>query len=244
VSLRIGSRIFAPSLWLTLAMLAALALFFSLGHWQLRRADEKQALYDAFAAGTGSTVTVSGSTGPQPRYQSIAAHGHYDADRQVLIDNIVSADGRAGYYVLTPFCLDGGGWLMVNRGWIPVGQSRRIKPDVAVGTAERLVRGRADHLPVPGIHMGTAAPLGAPYPALANFPTLADLSALYGIRDFSPATQVLLLDKAEPDGYLRAWTPPGIAPMRHLAYAVQWFGLALALIVIYVVTNLKRIARE
>jgi cytochrome oxidase assembly protein ShyY1 len=28
--------------------------------------------------------------------------------------------------------------------------------------------------------------------------------------------------------------------MRHLAYAVQWFGLAAALTVIYVVTNVKR----
>ena len=28
--------------------------------------------------------------------------------------------------------------------------------------------------------------------------------------------------------------------MRHVAYAVQWFGLALTLAVIYVVTNLKR----
>jgi surfeit locus 1 family protein len=229
-------------LWLTLAMLAALALFVSLARWQLRRADEKQVLYDAFAAGTGSTILVTGSTALQPRYQSIEAHGHYDADRQVLIDNMVSADGRAGYYVLTPFALEGGGWLMVNRGWVPVGRSRQLKPDVAVGGDARVLRGRTDHLPVPGIRMGTAAKLSAPYPALANFPTLADLSSLYGIKEFSPATQVLLLDKDEADGYLRAWTPPGISPLRHLAYAVQWFGLALALIVIYIVTNLKRIA--
>ncbi len=28
--------------------------------------------------------------------------------------------------------------------------------------------------------------------------------------------------------------------MRHVGYAVQWFGLALALAVIYVVTNFRR----
>ena len=224
-------------------MLGALALFLSLGRWQLRRADEKQTLYEAFAAGTGSTVNVTGTTAPLPRYQHLEAQGHYDADRQVLIDNMVSADGRAGYYVLTPFALDGGGWLMVNRGWVPVGKSRQIKPDVAVGGDQRVVRGRADHLPVPGIRMGIAAKLSAPYPALATFPTLADLSSLYGIK-LAPAAQVLLLDKGDADGYLRAWAPPGIAPMRHLAYAAQWFGLALALIVIYVVTNLKRSAHE
>ncbi len=223
-------------------MLAALALFLSLARWQLRRADDKQALADAFTTGAGSTVIVTGSTAAQPRYQHIEVHGRYDTDRQVLVDNIVSADGRAGYYVLTPFALDGGGWLMVNRGWVPVGRSRKVKPDVTVGADQRVVHGRADHLPAPGIRMGTAAPLSAPYPALANFPTLADLSSLYGIADWSPATPVLLLDQGEADGYLRAWSPPGLSPLRHLGYAVQWFGLALALIVIYVVTNLKRVA--
>jgi surfeit locus 1 family protein len=240
VSLRIGSVIFAPSPWLTLAMLAALALFVALGRWQLRRADDKQALYDAFASGADATVIVTGSTAPQPRYQHIEAHGHYDADRQVLIDNMVSPDGRAGYYVLAPFALEGGGWLMVNRGWVPVGRSRSTKPDVAVNADPRVVHGRADHLPVPGIRMGTAAALSAPYPALANFPTLADLSSLYGITTWAPAAQVLLLDPADADGYLRAWAPPGLSPMRHLAYAVQWFGLGLALVAIYVVTNVKR----
>jgi cytochrome oxidase assembly protein ShyY1 len=32
--------------------------------------------------------------------------------------------------------------------------------------------------------------------------------------------------------------------MRHVAYAVQWFGLAAALAVIYAVTNLHRIGGE
>ena len=45
---------------------------------------------------------------------------------------------------------------------------------------------------------------------------------------------------AEPDGYVRNWVPPGFPPMRHIGYAVQWFGLALALAVIYVVTNFRR----
>jgi cytochrome oxidase assembly protein ShyY1 len=32
--------------------------------------------------------------------------------------------------------------------------------------------------------------------------------------------------------------------MRHIAYAVQWFGLALALIIIYIVTNFRRATPE
>ena len=32
--------------------------------------------------------------------------------------------------------------------------------------------------------------------------------------------------------------------MRHIAYAVQWFALALTLVVIYIVTNLRRAAQR
>ncbi len=239
-----GSRIFAPSLWLTLVTLLLLALLIGLGRWQLRRAAEKQALYDAFAAGGGSTLRVDGATAPVARYQHLEARGHYDPGRQVLIDNMVSAEGRAGYYVITPFALEGGGWLLVNRGWVPLGASRQSRPEVAIGRDERVIHGRADHLPVPGIRLGTAAKLEPPFPAVADFPRLGELSALLQINSWSPATEVLLLDAGEAGGYLRAWSAPGIPPMRHLAYAVQWFGLALTLAVIYVVTNLRRVTHD
>ena len=53
---------------------------------------------------------------------------------------------------------------------------------------------------------------------------------------------VILLDPQQPHGYLRDWRPGfgGFGPERHLGYAVQWFALALTLIVIYVVMNTRR----
>jgi surfeit locus 1 family protein len=50
----------------------------------------------------------------------------------------------------------------------------------------------------------------------------------------------VLLDANEPEGYVAQWQAPGFPPLRHVAYAVQWFGLALALVVIYLATNLRR----
>lgn len=235
-----GSRFFVPSLPLTLVTLVVLALLVSLGRWQLHRADEKQRLFDAFASGGDATLPLTAATAPLPRYQHVAVQGHYDPDHQVLIDNMTSSDGRAGYYVLTPLALDGGGWLLVNRGWVPLGASRHVLPDVRVAPTPRVVHGRTDHLPVPGIRMGTPAPPAAPFPAVATYPGVTELAALLGVGQFAPAAEVLLLDPSEPDGYLRQWSPPGLSPMRHLAYAVQWFGLALTLVVIYVVTNLRR----
>jgi surfeit locus 1 family protein len=238
VSIKIGTRIFAPRLFTTLAALALIALLLRLGVWQLHRADEKRALYDAFASGSDATVPITLAAGRPPRYQHAEAEGRYDGTRQILIDNMVDAAG-AGYFVITPFALSGGGWLLVNRGWVPLGASRAALPNVAVAGNPRHIRGRADNMPSPGIRMGTPAPLAPPYPVVANFPSRDEIARLLHESAWV-ATDLVLLDPAEPDGFVRHWSAPGFPPMRHIAYAVQWFALALTLLVIYLVTNLRR----
>ncbi len=240
MAIRVGSRIFAPRPFTTLLMLVLVYLLISLGRWQLHRAAEKRALYDAFDTGTDATRRIDAEAAPVPRYQHVQASGHYDGSRQILIDNMVGPDGRAGYYVITPFALAGGGWLLVNRGWVPVGASRAERPVIAVSAAPREVRGRADRLPRPGIHMGNPPALAPPYPVVASFPSLSELEDLLGEHHFTRASELVLLDAGEADGFVRRWTAPGFPPMRHVAYAVQWFGLAATLAVIYVVTNLRK----
>ncbi len=238
--IKIGSRRFEPRPFTTLVTLVLIVLLVGLGRWQLRRADEKQRLYDAFAAGADTTTTVAGTTPPLPRFRHVEASGHYDSARQVLIDNMSNSQGLAGYFVITPFALVDGGWLLVNRGWIPWGATREVLPDLAVGGEQRHIHGRIDRLPSPGLRMGRPAPLKPPFPVVATFPTRADLGALLVERRWAPAGDVVLLDAADADGYGRDWLPPGMPPMRHTAYAVQWFGLAAALAVIYVITNLSK----
>jgi surfeit locus 1 family protein len=218
-------------------------MLISLGRWQLRRADEKRVLFDSFAAGTDATRLIDLGTPRLPRYQHIEASGRYDQARQILIDNMVNAD-RAGYFVITPFALTGGGWVLVNRGWVPLGTSRAVRPTIPVTSDTRRVRGRADNLPSPGIQLGTKGKLASPYPVVAAFPTHAELAQLLGESSWTKATDLVLLDPVEPDGYVRSWAPPGFPPMRHIGYAVQWFALALTLLVIYIVTNLRRSAEE
>jgi surfeit locus 1 family protein len=239
VSIRIGSRIFAPRLFTTLLAIVLIALLISLGRWQLRRADEKRALFDSFAAGTDATQTIELRTPPVRRYQHVGASGHYDPTRQILIDNMVNAE-RAGYFVITPFALAGGGWVLVNRGWVPLGASRAERPAIPVSSDVRQVRGRADNMPSPGIQMGTKAVLAPPYPVVAAFPSRNEIARLLGESSWTSATDLVLLDPGEPDGYVRDWSPPGFPPMRHIGYAVQWFALALTLFILWVVTNLRR----
>ena len=239
MSIRIGSRIFAPRLFTTLLTIVLIALLISLGRWQLRRADEKRALFDSFAAGADATQAIDLQTPHLRRYQHVEATGHYDQTRQVLIDNMVDAE-RAGYFVITPFALAGGGWVLVNRGWVPLGASRAERPAIPVSGDTRRVRGRADNMPSPGIQMGTKAVLAPPYPVVAAFPSRSEIARLLGESSWTSATDLVLLDAGEPDGYVRDWSPPGFPPMRHIGYAVQWFALALTLFILWVVTNLKR----
>jgi surfeit locus 1 family protein len=240
VPIKIGSRSFAPRFFTTLLTVVLIAFLISLGRWQLHRADEKRQLFESFAAGTDATVPVDTATRRLRRYQHVEAEGHYDQSRQVLIDNMVNAE-RAGYFVITPFALTGGGWLLVNRGWVPLGASRAERPAIAVAGDTRRVRGRADNMPSPGIQMGTKAQLAPPYPVVAAFPSRAEIARLLGESSWTSAADLVLLDPAEPDGYVRNWSAPGFPPMRHVAYAVQWFALALTLFVIYVVTNIRRV---
>jgi len=240
VSIKIGSRIFAPHPLMTLLTLALLALLISLGRWQLRRADEKRVLYDSFASGSDATRPIEAATPPLPRYQHLVADGHYDDSRQLLIDNMVES-GQAGYFVITPFELQGGGWVLVNRGWVPVGSSRAQLPAIPVNAQPRTIHGRADNLPSPGIQLGRRAVLAPPYPVVAGFPKHEEIAALLQEPRWASAADLILLDPGEPDGYVRHWSPPGFPPMRHIGYAVQWFGLATALFVIYIVTNSRRV---
>ncbi len=240
MQLRLGSRIFAPRIGTTLLALALIAALVALGRWQLNRAGEKQVLYEEFAKGTEATQPLDAASAALRRYQHVRASGKYDSSRQILIDNMTDDRGRAGYYVITPFEMNDGRWLLINRGWVPVGASRRARPNIDVAQNARDVQGRIDHLPRTGLHLGEPSKLAPPFPVVANFPTRADIAALLNGPALTPAAEVLLLDPGEPDGYLRQWHPPGFPPVRHLAYAVQWFGLALTLAVIWAVTNLKR----
>jgi surfeit locus 1 family protein len=54
----------------------------------------------------------------------------------------------------------------------------------------------------------------------------------------------LLLSRDAPDGYLREWRPAVMTPEQHLGYAVQWFAMAGALVVLYVVLNVRKAGLE
>ncbi len=215
-------------------MLLGVGVGVTAGLWQLNRAAYKQDLESRFLVGGAALalpLLVSDENSAEARYRTIRVTGRYDAKHQVLLDNI-SSGGKPGYQALTPFHTREG-TVLVNRGWLPADGDRRVLPDIQVGGEPREVLGRIEQMPRPGIALAAVSPDNeAAWPRRLLFPTTGQVSAQLGmpLRSYQ-----LLLDPVAPDGYQRAWQPGGMGPDRHMAYAVQWFGLALTVFIIYIV---------
>jgi surfeit locus 1 family protein len=234
-------RRFAPSWPMTLLTAVLLVSFVSLGRWQWHRAEAKQSLWDAYERGaTAPARTTIGNLDESERFARVALRGHFDSAHQFLLDNISQA-GKPGYEVLTLFALDDGRRILVNRGWVPFTGYRDRLPDITLHDGgSLLISGRLDELPAAGLALGHGAPsTDANWPKVTSFPTHQELESVLGQRI---ARRVLLLDPQEPAGYVRAWSPPGLAPARHYSYAIQWWGFAVVLLVLYFGLNFRKVS--
>ncbi|MBS0579344.1 MAG: SURF1 family protein [Proteobacteria bacterium] len=210
--------------WLGVALLAS-GVCVRLGLWQWQRGQAREAQWQHFTRGGAAVLELGDepTAGAAP-YQAVRATGRLDGAHQFLLDNR-SYHGRPGYEVLTPLVRAHAATLLVDRGWVPFSGSRRSLPDVALGAgadADTSLTGRLGELPSRGLALGHAAPAG-PWPKVTAFPDMAELAAALG-APLEP--RLLLLDPGAGPGYVRDWQPPGMAPMRHFAYAIQWWSFA------------------
>lgn len=214
------------------------ALLLQLGFWQLGRAEQKQTLLDQYAKGQQTQVEITPQNADSlSRYQRSRVTGRYDPSHQILLDNMPSHAGQPGYRVVTPF-ETAAGWLLVDRGWLPMGATRGQLPEIAIDDAERTLSGTLDALPKAGLELDTPpVDANAPWPRLLSFPKQTALEQQLG-RKLIPG--LLLLDASQPDGYERVWEAHlGFKPERHIGYAVQWFALAAAAIIIFIITSFR-----
>jgi len=198
--------------------------FLALSAWQIGRGFEKKAEQDAFESQSGF---ASWSDGMEIRsFQKLKATGHFDGERQFLLENII-INSRLGYYVLTPLSVaDDTPLLLINRGWFER-SSEELDVDSLVLPPDRVtVRGRAGSLPKAGYRMGEAIPADAAWPKRAVYPITDEIAAALGepVQPF-----VLLLDPEDSYGFFRHWIPEEMGPGRHYAYALQWFAMGIVL---------------
>jgi surfeit locus 1 family protein len=217
--------VFAPTPGFTLLTLVVVVAFVKLGFWQWGRGSAREAAQQSFEHGAAAQVDLGGrALTDVAAFQRVRVVGQLDAAHQFLLDNR-SYQGRPGYEVLTPLRRPGSLTLLVDRGWLPFTGSRAHLPAVDFSAPAPLtLSGRAGTLPSPGLALGRAPPPpGSAWPKLTSYPDMQQLAQALGE---SLDARVLLLDPQAPMGFVRDWHSPGLPPLRHFSYAVQWWSFA------------------
>jgi surfeit locus 1 family protein len=241
--MRLGGFEFRPGLWPTLATLALLPVLVGLGKWQLERAAWKQGLIDAHEASVQLAPVELGwllDSGELAAFRPVGARGQYDLAHQLLLDNRTYR-GQAGYHVLTPLRLPGGdSVVLVNRGWVPTGPDRAVLPELPGPSGLVSVEAVTSLPPEKLFRLGDAEESHAGWPKVVQ---QLDLARLEQVLDTRLLPVILLLDETDAHGFVREWKPVyGVTPDKHRAYAMQWFTLAVVLLLIYIGVNSKRIS--
>lgn len=228
-----------------LVALALCAGFFSLGLWQWQRGADKEALQARLTlAQVQPPVALDEALqrGDQTRYSRVWVRGQL-RQPSVYLDNQIR-DGRVGVLVANRLQLEpdrgdqGGADLLVIRGWRPLDDGVRALPAPQVPAEILAIQGFLDRPPAAGLSLG-AAP-GADADSDPLLVTRIDLDWLAQRDGKALLPWVLYLHADSPAGYLRDWQPSYLPPERHRGYAVQWWGLAAATIVVYLVLLIRQ----
>ncbi|MEM7223120.1 MAG: SURF1 family protein [Pseudomonadota bacterium] len=221
-------------------MAFAFAVLVGLGFWQLQRLEWKQALIDeriAQAQLPPAALPDSFRPDDQLDYRRIALEGTFLHDRELYLDGR-PRKGEVGLHVVTPLVLPDGRTLLVDRGWAPKGA--RDPATRAEGQIEGEVRLEG------ALRRGGWGGLDMFRPANQpdeNIWLWTDLAAMAAAADLeNPITEVYLIAGPQPNP---GGLPIGRAiqvdlPNDHLGYALTWFGLAGALLIIAALVLLKK----
>ncbi len=221
------------ALWWLLPALLVAAAFTRLGFWQWQRAvDKDQRLADLATMADAAPLSLNAALAlPQPRLQRVELNGRL-VGPTVLLDNQLR-NGRAGVLVLDPLRMDGlAADLLVARGWLPLADGVRELPSVERPTDALVLAGFLDLPTAAGLSLGQAPAGEITDPLLV---TRIDLDWLETSLQRPLLPWVLYLDPSSAAGFERDWSPRSLPPERHRGYAVQWWGLAAAVMLIYLI---------
>lgn len=224
--------------------LLAMAGFASLGVWQLGRAGiKREMLADAqraLAARVPQPAGVIADPARTDAYDWVEVRGRFIDAPAVLLDN-QQLDGRVGVRAYRAFETETGVRLLVDLGWVPLPPDRSL-PKVPRDPERAVLRGLL--LPPPGSGLRLGEPQlqgdGSLLATQVEPETIARV-----LRQPGLAQRVLRPEAEDGFGYRRDFDilPNTLPPEKHLGYAVQWFALALAVLVTAVLLSVRRARR-
>lgn len=214
-------------------LVALICILVGLGFWQLQRADEKQLFLDQQADQLSRApiqLQLKSDHFERMRFQPVYLHGKFDCDHQILLDN-KTLNGKPGFHVITAFRPSTATQsILVNRGWVAMNSNRQPDQQYQDCPSQAFqLQGIINDFPGLGYHFsGSTESVSNDWPLILLELDAKKLSIAlnYPIVDF-----LLLMDKKLETGFVRDWSfAPNILPEKHIAYAVQWFGLAITLL--------------
>ncbi|WP_317983491.1 SURF1 family protein [Salinimonas profundi] len=224
--------------WIAIVVtLLAIALMFRLGFWQLDRMHQKEARLASIAQkqtnGPISLFDLPASLSDS-RDLPVTFNAQRFGNTIFYLDNQI-VEGRVGYHVLAPVRTESGN-VLLNFGWVPAGAYRDVLPHVELPVGQIKYSGI---LSVPGdnpVVRETALAFTGREVVLQKI----DIDVLNAHTDLQLQPYIIQLEAPVDDKFVRNWQPVVMPPKKHLAYAVQWFGLALAASIIALIVFFPR----
>jgi cytochrome oxidase assembly protein ShyY1 len=199
----------------------------TLGWWQLGRAEAKEHLL----AGIESARAMAPrpledvlAAEAEPAFRAVIVSAVAAGDRQVLLDNQLR-EGRPGVRAYVPLERPDGSHVLLDGGWLAWPLRSAPPPQAALESLDGPFTGIL--LPPPGGGIGLGGELAEGWPLLVTRIETEGLAERLGGALLPYVLEPLDSPRAES---VRAGMLP---PERHRGYAVQWFGLATAVLVIY-----------
>lgn len=238
MTLTIGQYRFAPRVIPTVMSLFFIAVFLCLGHWQWRRANYKERLHEQYLHSEQSsplTLASAAGLGKDVNGFPVVLTGQFDDEHTFLLDNQVD-QGVPGFQVFTVFRAGQQGFVLVDRGWLPMGRDRQhFTPVPPLASGEYRLRGK---IYVPSEHQFVLQEDNlshVTWPVLVQKLDLRRFSQVLGVE------LVPLVVRLDPDVRIetgeqmpRHWQFMVIGPEKSRAYAFQWFAMAIVLLGFYI----------
>jgi surfeit locus 1 family protein len=237
-------------LWLTLLVVAGVALCVRLGFWQLDRHQQRASENARIAEGLRQPPLTLDAATPNPHaldYRPVTARGIFDPSQEILLRNR-SLGGATGYHLITPLRLADGTAVLVDRGWVPLAandptQRRMFAPPPGEVTITGVARQAQIYRGGP-----KDPPLGPERLRLDSW-FRVDIPRIQQQVSY-PLLPVFVQQQPEPGNSPSLPRPIPVEDLglgSHLGYTLQWFSFAVVLLVGYIALmrrQLKSVAHQ
>lgn len=230
-------------LWAIPVLLLA-AGFAALGFWQQGRGEQKREWLAAWeSALVAEPVAVAKALNRGEDSTPLRVHGvlRFRTSPRMLLDN-QQREGRIGVRAYALADAEGlAAPLLVELGWLPMDADRTL-PAFELPHGPQQITGVLVQMPGQGLKLGENPWKAGDDPILLTYLSAEEIQAAAGT---APMSGVLRMDPQLPLGFVRdtVLLPNTLPPERHFGYAVQWWGLSAAVLVVYLVLAWHRKAR-